>query len=472
MIKLYWYLTGYIRKHGLKFLAIVVLAVVLFSFVIPYLFERLTPHKRRYIGIVGEYNLNNLPLMIRQQLSYGLVTTEPDGSFVPVLGTLKIENSGLRYRFTLSQDYYWQDGRPLVATDIDYHVPDATVTYQDNEVIYDLPEVFASFPQLLTAPLLRYQTDTRWGLWEEVDIYGLSHTRLTDYTFADRSHRSLSQVVLDDTQTGERYIYRFYFTQDQAIDAFKLGEVDYLFDVTNIEEIKNWQTTVVQDRLLPDQYLAVFFNTADPLLSRNLRQALSYAVEKERPGYTRAAGPISADSWAYFAGVKKYDKNIDSGVERLLDELPGEPIELELITTTSYFDIASRIKQDWEELGEAAATACLESDDIKDKTPCEYLRIKVQIQIQSFPDTNNFQTLLIGHQVATDPDQYNLWHSDLATNFTHYKNTRVDNFLEKGRQTINPQERLTLYQEFQQALLEDPPAIFLWHLQSSDLARK
>ena len=224
--------------------------------------------------------------------------------------------------------------------------------------------------------------------------------------------------------------------------------------------------------MLPDQYLAVFFNTADPLLSRNLRQALSYAVEKERPGYTRAAGPISADSWAYFAGVKKYDKNIDSGVERLLDELPGEPIELELITTTSYFDIASRIKQDWEELGEAAATACLESDDIKDKTPCEYLRIKVQIQIQSFPDTNNFQTLLIGHQVATDPDQYNLWHSDLATNFTHYKNTRVDNFLEKGRQTINPQERLTLYQEFQQALLEDPPAIFLWYLQSSDLARK
>jgi ABC-type transport system substrate-binding protein len=195
-------------------------------------------------------------------------------------------------------------------------------------------------------------------------------------------------------------------------------------------------------------------------------------VEKERAGYGRALGPISENSWAFFKGIKRYDKNLEDGVARLLEELPGEPIELKLTTTTSYFDVASRIKEDWEELGKVAAEACLAKEETVDKTVCEYLRIKVTVQIQAFPDTNDFETLLIGQQVSSDPDQYGLWHSGLATNFTHYKNTKVDSLLEKGRQTVDTKERITLYQEFQQNLLEDPPAIFLWYLKSSYLARK
>jgi ABC-type transport system substrate-binding protein len=422
------------------------------------------------VGLVGAYNLHDLPELITEQLSRGLVVMEADGSFAPQLGDLTIEEGGLRYRFDLDE-WYWQDGTPLMATEVNYPLKEAQVTYEDGRVVYDLPEVFASFPQLLTKPLLRFETKKNWYGGEREEIYGLSQTQLIDYTYVGQSNRALKQVVLDNPEKRWRFIYRFYFTEDQAVEAFKLGQVDQIWDIANLGDIKDWSTTTVDERLLLDQYLAVFFNNSDPLLTRDLRQALSYAVEKERPGYTRAVGPISLNSWAFFPGSKRYDKNIESGVERLMVSPPGEPIELELVTTASYYDTASRIKEDWEELGAAAAEMCLADSKMTDKTVCEYMRLQVEIQIQAFPDTNNFQTMLIGQQVSADPDQYGLWHSGLATNFTHYHNVRVDNFLEKGRQTIDTRERLALYQEFQQVMLEDPPAIFLWYLKSSNLAR-
>lgn len=484
MIKLYWYITGYIRKHGLKFLLAALIGAGFFSLVLPYLFRNFSHKQTYYIGLVGEYDLMNLPEDITRQLSRGLVRMDETGVFdrssLDLASRFALENNGKRFRFTLEDDLVWPDGQPFVATDVNYRLREAQVTYEGNEVIYDLPAVLASFPQLLTKPILRYQEEKKYGFINHVEVYGLKNSRLTSYRWQDRSHSALSQVVIDDLETHIRYVYRFYYTQNQALDAYKLGKIDYLPDITNVEEVKDWVTTTVQERRLTDQYLAVFFNTSDPLLTRNVRQALSYAVEKERPGFDRAISPINPNCFAYFPGVKRYDKNIDSGVERLLDELPGAPINIELVTTVSYYDIASRIKEDWEELGEAAVAACQESDDIENKDMCEYLHIQTNIQIQTIPDTNHFQTMLIGQQIPLDPDQYNLWHSDLATNFTHYKNTRVDNSLEKARQSIdasNPEralsssERATRYQEFQQDLLEDPPAIFLWYLQSWDLYR-
>ncbi len=473
MRKLYWYITAYIRKHGIKFILAVATGILIFSVVVPTLVKNLSQKQRYYVGIVGEYNLNNLPLVIKKQLSQGLMTTQADGTFTPDLAEkLIIENGGLRYRFVLPENLFWQDGKEFQPTDINYQLKDTQVTIEGQQIIFDLPAVFASFPQVLTPQLLRIEREKVWNLFEREKVIGLGEARLTSFKYNDQSKRSLSQVVVDNLKTKQRFVYRFYFTQDQAVEAFQLGQVDYLIDVTNLNQIKDWETTAVNERLLADQYLAVFFNNSDPIMTKNLRQALSYSVEKESPGMTRTLGPITESSWAFFKGTKRYDKNLDSAVDRLLDEMPGEPIEIELTTTNNYFDVASRIKEDWEQLGAKAAETCLNDKEFKDKDACEYLRIKVKVQIQSFPDTNNFQTLLIGQQVSADPDQYNLWHSGLATNFTKYKNTKVDNLLEKGRQTVDQKERLTIYQEFQQVLLEDPPAIFLWYLKSADLARK
>jgi peptide/nickel transport system substrate-binding protein len=79
--------------------------------------------------------------------------------------------------------------------------------------------------------------------------------------------------------------------------------------------------------------------------------------------------------------------------------------------------------------------------------------------------------LLIGQESPLDPDQYANWHSEQATNFSGYKNTRIDNLLEKGRTAKEQRERIEIYQEFQQFFLEDAPAVFLQHLESYSVQR-
>lgn len=475
MRKVYWYISAYLRKHGWKVLLATLLAIGVFSLVLPWFIKTITRRNTYYIGIVGEYYLDNLPEVIRKQLSRSLMSIDNDGNFIPdVAEKVIIEEGGKRYRFLLPQTLKWQNGDQFTAEDINYKLQDVTVTRSKDEIVYDLPDVFSSFPQYLTDPLLKPVSTRNRHFAHKKSLVGLNQVEIADVKYHDASKTSLSEIILDDLKTHKRYIYRFYFTQDQAVTAFKMGEIDYLFDVTNVEELTSWSNVTVSDREISNQYLAIFFNYNDSLLSKNLRLALSYAVNKERGGYTRAVGPIPEDSWAFLKGLKTYGQNYDNAVERLLSELPGEPIELEVVTTSSYYSIAEEIKANWETLGDKAAEACQNSADIKkaDKNKCEYLRLKVKIQIQSFPNTGNFQILLLGQEVSLYPDQYQLWHSGLATNFTHYKNTKVDSLLEKGRTTLDQTERLTIYQEFQQALLDDPPAIFLWYLKSSDLARK
>ncbi len=146
-------------------------------------------------------------------------------------------------------------------------------------------------------------------------------------------------------------------------------------------------------------------------------------------------------------------------------------MNIEIATTSLYIDEAENIKKQWEEFGQKASEQCTYDDDIEDKNLCENLKIQVNIKVSNFPDFNNYQVLLIGQEIPLDPDQYHLWHSEQSTNFTHYKNTRIDSLLEKGRKILDQDDRLATYQEFQQFLLEDPPAIFIEYLDTYDVER-
>ena len=474
MRKIYWYVTVFLRKHGWQVLLAFAVMLVFFSLILPYALRTFSQTKRYYIGVVGEYRLDSLPDSITQQISRSLTLVQPDGSFdLDLAQSLSIEQDGQIYRFTLPTNLYWQDGQELLVTDIDYHLPDTATTYGSNELVYTLAAPYAPFPQFVTKPLLRLETVTYANFWQRQKLIGIGGFELTNYKYRNNSaYSALSQVTVDNSSLHERYIYRFYQTPSQAILAFKKGEVDILLDIAEPSEIKDWPTVNVLERELDRQFLAVFFNNNDEIFTRNVRQALSYAVDKEWPGTNRAAGPIVSSSWAYFTGLKTYDKNLDQAIERFLDEIPTHPLVINITTLSTFYDVATRIATEWQELGESAYEVCRSSNDVKDKTLCENLNIEVNVNIQNFPDLHNYQVLLVGQEVSADPDQYNLWHSDVGSNFTHYKDTRVDSLLEKGRQTITAAERVTIYQEFQQVFLENPPAIFLWHLKTYDLARK
>jgi ABC-type transport system substrate-binding protein len=78
-----------------------------------------------------------------------------------------------------------------------------------------------------------------------------------------------------------------------------------------------------------------------------------------------------------------------------------------------------------------------------------------------------YQALLFGQILGIIPDPFAFWHSSQRVypglNLSNYKNTKVDKLLEKARQEKDPQKRKNIYQDIQELLLGDLPAIFLYN---------
>lgn len=465
MRKAYWYLMAYIKKHGVWLLTSFLFAVVVFAFLVPILVRLLVSKQREYIGYIGEYNLFNLPQEIKEQLSVGLTKVEPDGSVKPLLAERwVVEEDGKRYRFLIKKKVTWQDGKELTPEDIRYNFSDVETVYTPGDVVFKLPDLFSPFPSVVSEPIFRQGIEKHWLFFTRPTLIGIGEYKVVDY---EQVGQKLKELTVDGP--NKRYIYRFYLTEGDALAAFKKGEIDRLDDLSSADAVAGWPTIDIQHTLATDTYLAVFFNTDDPRLPKNVRQALAYALDVDEA--VRATSPINPTSWAYLDGGKVYRKDMARAIERLLDGVPTQPLNLELTTTSLFISDAENYRQSWEELGRQAVAACQAKKDA-DQAQCQNLAITINLKISNFPDTTNYQLLLIGQVIPSDPDQYFLWHSGQPTNFTHYKNTRVDSLLEKGRQTLDQVERKAIYQEFQQFLQEDPPAIFIRHLDRYSLLRK
>ena len=466
MRKLYWYISSYARKHGWIFLASIAGALVFFSLVLPLVHKSLALKPTTYVAIVGYYTLTNLPKAIKNQLSSGLTKIGADLQAEPLLAErYVVEDNGKQYRFVVKKEVKWQDGKDLKPSDVLYNFADVETISTPNEVIFNLPEPFTPFTVAVSEPLLRLEWEEKLIGPDKVKIIGIGQYRLLDYTLRGNS---LSEVKIDGPEA--RYVYRFYLTENEAVQAFKKGQVDVLLNISDCYDLCDWPRLEKTKELAYDRYLAVFFNNTDPLLTKNVRQALYYVLSKDY-GSARALGPINPRSWAYLQGGKDYAKDFDRAVERLLDDVPRQPLHFVLTTNSNFIAEAEKIKQEWQDFSVFAQEQCQKSKDVTDKNLCANLNIQVEIKVSNFPDLNDYQLLLIGQESSIDPDQYFMWHSSQPTNFTRYKNTRIDSLLEKGRKTLDFEERRTIYQEFQQFLLEDPPAIFLRYLDNHSIAR-
>lgn len=466
MRKLYWYLTTYAKKHGLVFVLSIVFAIAVFSFFIPSFVNFLENKTTYYVGLIGDFNIDTLPTEVTSKLSAGLTKVNTNGTTEPLLAQRwSTEQEGKTYRFILRENVFFRDGREFTTQDINYNFPNVETIITPNDIVFKLPDSFAPFPVAVSQPILRKEEQTYKLILTRPTLIGVGPYSLTDYK---RIGNRISEVTLESKE--DKYIYRFYLTEKDAVTAFKHGEIDELPGLSQSFDLDTWQSAQIIKETDFSKYLAVFFNLRNPKLTKNLRQALAYAFDKPTDN-TRALGPINPESWAYLPALKSYEKDIPRGIERILDEPPQEKLELNLTTTSTYQPQAEEIIAQWEEFGQQAFAACQNSGSITDKSVCENMKISVNLKVTNFPDTSNFELLLVGQESPLDPDQYQIWHSGESTNFTGYKNTRIDNLLEKGRKTTDFQERKEIYQEFQQFFLEDAPAIFIQHLDSYTIKR-
>lgn len=381
------------------------------------------------VGIVGRFSPSTLPSEILESVSGGLTKVDETGTAIPnIAKSWETSDGGKTWVFTLNNNLVWQDGKKITSNDINYEFSDAKIEKpDDNTIKFILDSNFSAFPIIVSKPIFK-KGFLGTGNWE------VKKVSLTE--------NFIQKITIIDGKRNKK-IYKFYPTEERLRLAFKLGEIDIIRNLQDPKPFDTWKTVNITKDVAVNNFVGIFLNTENSKFSeKTVRQALDYAIDKTNFDGIRAIGPISPDSWAYNPQIKQYLKDVEKTKE-------AKDIQIKLSTLPNLLTTAEKIAKDWSEVG-----------------------IQTEIQVVSnIP--SDFEAFLATVDIPKDPDQYSLWHStQTSTNISKYKNARNDKLLEDGRTELDQDTRRKIYLDFQKFLVEDVPAIFLYHPTFYTITRK
>jgi peptide/nickel transport system substrate-binding protein len=223
-----------------------------------------------------------------------------------------------------------------------------------------------------------------------------------------------------------------------------------------------------------NNYAYIGFNVTDRLLSkREVRQAISYAIEREQMMQslfygtaTVATGLLPPHNWAYERNVLpvSYDRQ---NAMKLLDRAgltdpdgdgPEMRFWLTLKTSTSEFRkiVATVVQRNLASVGIG-------------------LKIRSYEFGTYFSDINrgNFQMCMLMWIGESDPDIFSVAFSTKGSrNRGKYSNSDVDRWIEMARVADSEDEQIKLYSLIQKRIAEDAPYVSLWYEPNICIMRK
>ncbi len=441
----FWLIGAFFKKYRyLIFLSFFIsfLIIVFFVSLSPYIETLLI--KQNVIGLVGRYSLNNPPEEITKKISNGLLTINEKGKVISVLAkSWEEKDNGLRYRFYLRDNLFWSDGKKFIAEDINYQFNDVQIKIIDEKTVdFILKKPLGIFPIYLDKPLIKYPLIGVIGYYKVGKI--------------KQEAGYLKEVVLVPNLKNLNTIkYKFYLNESQLISAYKKGEIREmsLSKKSLAESFLNWKNTVVEKKIDYSRLLTVFFNFKNSYLeNKDIRQTFSLILDDEKLSQfgLPAKESIPPISWAFNNELKTRVYDFETAEKFFQLNKPSSIAgELNFVTFFDYYDTADEIVTEMKKVG---------------------LNVNLKI-VSQLPD--NFDFFMAYLKIPQDPDQYYFWHSTQTnSNLGGYKNMKVDLLLEKGRSTLNLEERKKYYLDFQKALQDDPPALFLYFPYVYEIKRK
>ena len=154
-------------------------------------------------------------------------------------------------------------------------------------------------------------------------------------------------------------------------------------------------------------------------------------------------------------GTGKVRKVTREKLNEVCFEKPEEIIPFKFSLTTvnqpRLTELANLLKSQWQALGA----------EIEIKT------YDISTLEKEIIKPRNYQAILFGQVLGMIPDPFPFWHSsqvrDPGLNLALYKNKEGDKLLEEARQNLDEGKRKELLEKFQEILIEDAPAVFLYN---------
>lgn len=444
----------------------------------------------------------------------GLMKIDRRGQLVPDLAeSYEISGDGKTYAFKLRDDVLWHDGTAFLAQDVLFtfnaiksdgwrsplrtRFKNVQVEAPDSQTVtFTLAEPFAPFLSMLTVGIIPEH------VWQDIKPENASRAELNVKPIGTGPYRFKSFAMdkkgaiksyaleVNDLYYGDKpYLngitFRYYADFSEASAAYLARKTDGLsfLPLEFRKDADAVQTNHIYTLRLP-QYTAVFFNQKNNpfLASKPVRQALAYAVDRDRileetlgdngvPVY----GPIPPGFVGFHPEIRKYSHDLAAADKLLndagwtMDEAEGvrmkeqpDPndaklkvrvpltITLTTVDTQENITVAQLLKEGWESIGVGTELEIVPSSQVQ----------KEKIR------PRDYSAFLYGEILGEDPDPFPFWHSsqnqESGLNLAVFSSRRADELLEKARATNDVQQRADSYVEFQDILAEEVPAIFLY----------
>lgn len=203
-----------------------------------------------------------------------------------------------------------------------------------------------------------------------------------------------------------------------------------------------------------------------PLQNRAFRQALNYAIDREKLiRHLRFGLGTPATSGFIPKGLPGFDPARNPGYEynpakakQLLDQAgfrdrSSLPI-LTLSTNKDYVDMATFIGKQWEELGIPVAIDLVETASLREQMRAGTVMTFRASWIADYPDEESFLTVFYGKNPA-------------PPNYTRFRNENYDFCYESAIQERDEGTRRKLYQKMDSILIAEAPVVFLFYDQTA-----
>jgi peptide/nickel transport system substrate-binding protein len=389
-----------------------------------------------------------------------------------------ISEDGKKYTFQLHEGVLFHNGDELTSEDVKYSIErivenevrgaqfsavQSIETPEDYKVVITLKEPVAPFLTFLANPV---NAIVNKAIVEENDG-SLDNVDAGSGPFMLVEWKKDQALTLEKNENyfkeGKPYldkvVWRSIPDETSRTTALRNKEIDIVLqvspkDIPILEKADGIKVESVTGTYW--EYLGL--NTSSgPLADKKVRQAIAWAIDREALNtvikFGQATvlknGPIPPGHWAQSEDEIYPKRDLDKA-EALLKEAGyenGFSVTLKVSPNQPQVDAAQVIKQQLKEVG----------------IEVEVLSQEKSVFFEAL-GKKDFEMTVVGWVGFVDPDEflYNIFHTDGLYNQQSYSNEKVDELLEKGRKTIDQNERIKIYNEAQTLIAEDAPMVFLY----------
>lgn len=432
----------------------------------------------------------------------GLFSYDNEGRIVKRLAAdYTVEDEGRVYTVTLRQGVRFHDEEELTADDVLYTVqaiqdPAYKSPLRQNwlaveakvidryTIQFVLKKGYFGFLENLTVGILPKH------IWENVTPdkflladYNLSPVGSGPYRYYDLEKDSSGNVLSFEMRAFENYfdgapyiskfVVHFYPDDESLVTAYNQGEILGIHSIrpTSIAAVEERKSTAIYEIAIP-RVFAVFFNTtkSKALAYDEVREALAFATDRDAIVREVLDGKGMPAQSAFLPFMHGYASDLQTPgfdlaqANKILDDKAwkkgddgirskdGEALEINLAIPAwpELAETANILKAQWEAVGARVNVAEMSAADLQKNAirPREY------------------EALLFGQAAMLESDPYSFWHSsqkaDPGLNLSGFDNRDADGVLEGLREELDTEKRQAGYRQFQEILISENPAVFLY----------